>query len=256
MTNPLNGKLSPEDAIPKALNCYKFKKSTFFNVDGHLYTTFKIAKLAGQQEDISLILAYFSQYPDLDPKLNAVQNWLNLIDIEWRNLLAAKLHSLHGGNATAIAERKKVLDSSIRNYLSNNEYWKAGILIHSLGDAYAHTKKELNSSGEEAYGLLVGHGVDSVIGNNPDDINRKIVREKYIAFIKHLYSILKTNEANDEDLEKFLEEVDIDQCTLKICPAFQPLNLKDSSVEIFINCINKDMRNLTKDEITDIFKSI
>ncbi len=258
MFNPLKGNLGPDAAIPKALEC----KGMAFGKDGHLYTTYKIAILAGVNSDIAHILAYFSQYPDIDPGYNAAELWLDKYvpvgnDKKWIEYIFNKLHSLHGGDDSAIKNRKEALANLIQELYSQKEYWKAGIFIHALGDAYAHTKNKLNSDDEVAYGEGLGHGWDSFFGRDPDNIDRVIVREKYIAYIKHLYGLLRTQSANDSEFNDFCSKIDVSFCYSKICPTFQVLSDEDEGkVDNFTNCMNKSMRNLTHKEMDDLLNKI
>lgn len=260
MTNPLTGSLAPNAAIPKALDCSN--TGLTFPVEGHLFTTYKIAMLAGIDIQVALVIAYFSQYPDIDPEFNAV-NQFPKVFTKRRNFVMRKLHSLHGGNSTDIHARKDNLRKSIKQLLSNEEYWKAGILIHSLGDAYAHTKGKFNSIEEKAYGPKLGHGVDSAIemifgiDKDPDNINRSVVREKYIAYVNDLFSLLKNGNANEQGLNDFLENIKVDQCADKICPTFQVLSKSDEAiVDRFIKCMNESMRSLRKNEVESLFINI
>lgn len=260
MSNPLTGNRSPEDAIPVALDCANTTPE--FTENGHLYTTYKVAILAGIEVQNSLVLAYFSQYPDIDPNYNAAKLWLDKwipggFDNQWIEFIFDKVHSLHGGDYEDIKKRKIELEKLIQHHLSKGEYWKAGLFIHSLGDAYAHTKNELNSDSEKAYGVLIGHGIDSILGKDPDDINRRIVREKYIAYVQHLFSLLKTEFANKNGLDEYLNNIRVDQCVNKTCPAFQVLGeTKGTELDRFIICMNNNMRNLTEDEVRILFKNI
>lgn len=262
MTDKITGKFSPEEAIPKALDCASFGLE--FVENGHLYTTYKVAILAGLDVQNALVLAYFSQYPDIDSEFNAVNQIENtLLDPEHRSLIMSKLHSLHGGNSAQIYTRKNQLGSSIKDLLASEQYWKAGILIHSLGDAYAHTTGKLGDKDEKAYGPIFGHAKDSLldllpgIRRDPDDIDRKIVREKYVAYVLDLFDLLRTPDANHSELNKFVSNISIENCISKVCPTFQVLAGSDKDVlDRFIKCMNERMRSLAVSEVKSLFEKI
>lgn len=260
MTEKLTGDLGPEDAIPKAFEC--FNKSLMFGPDGHLYTTFRISEFAGVDPQISYILAYFSQYPDIDKNYDAFTLWKNPLNwvgdkSDWKDFILSKLHSLHGGGSEQIKERKEKLANLIKQFISKKEYWKAGVLIHSLGDAYAHTKDEINSASEEAYGVKMGHGLDTILGKDPDDLARTIVKKKYIEYVNHLFSILSLENADKTGLQLYCDSIDVTFCTNKACPTFQVLNDKDVFyVDRFTKCMNQNMRSLTPQEVEKLLIQI
>lgn len=261
MTDLIKGKLSPEEAIPKAYECATgiWPK---FGPGGHLYTTYRVATLAGMDNQDALVLAYFSQYPDIDPEFDAVKQFPYFFT-EKRDFIMRKLHSLHGGNLSEIQSRKDQLCKSIKQFLQRGEFWKAGILIHSLGDAYSHTKGKLNSSDEKSYRPLVGHGLDTALelifglSKDPDNLNRQIVREKYIAYVNNLFILLKNSEANEEDFAKFIGDIKIDECIGKMCPTIQLIeSTLEDLVDKYIICMNSRLKSLNEDDVENLFSKI
>lgn len=152
---------------------------------GHFYTTYLVARAAGYPLDAAYKLAYFSQYPDEDPKFDAINSGLD------KNV-QMYLHNLRGSDP-----------SKVRAYLAcllkSSEFSEEekGILIHGLGDSYAHAHpvksmipKWLGGKGdtgkESLYDPGVGHGPQ---GHTPDYIGN--YPAKYGRYVDQLYSILK-----------------------------------------------------------------
>lgn len=260
MADKLTGNYGPEQAIPKALDCAR--TNVWFIENGHLYSTYKVARFAGYDEQDALVLAYFSQYPDIDEEFNAVNQFGKVFSGK-RRFVVKVLHSLHGGNADEIRQRRTKLRSLIKHHVSKGEFWKAGVLIHSLGDSYAHTKGKFGSSNEKAYGPVFGHGIpsalDKITGINldPDDLDRKVVREKYVAYINDLFEILNHGNSDQSGFDKFVNNINVDQCADKMCPTFQVLDKDNEAlVDRFIKCMNKSLKSLDEDEMKQLYEDI
>lgn len=95
-------------------------------------------------------LAYYTQYPDEDLAYAAKEAGVVIMgsgegspfspsQVLFSYDIQKLLHSLHGGNAAEVKRRRDCLESMVRNY-SNLAAWERGLLIHALGDAYAHTR--------------------------------------------------------------------------------------------------------------------
>ncbi len=104
---------------------------------GHYYTTYLVARAAGISPGQAFRLAYWSQYPDLDPNYDAIKAPLkDLYDVQ------EFLHSLTGGDAVKL---RKYLDCLIKSgSLSPGEINELGVLIHPRGDASAHASPDSN----------------------------------------------------------------------------------------------------------------
>jgi len=155
-----------------------------YEIDGHLYTTFAVAVLAGLPVPRALELAWGSQVPDANRRYTAVHAAWTVLWNEFSESIMETLHSLHGGDTHAVAKRRDQLEALIVEALARGEPdWKVGLMIHAFGDSYAHTHTKHGR--EEAYGTPIGHGHD---GHTPDTIGR--FPEKYLAYVVHLYRAL------------------------------------------------------------------
>ena len=130
-----------------------------------MYTTFVVARAAGYDEDRAHVISFFSQMPDLEDDLDAIGGWTDwftfLGDARVQN--KAVLHSLHGGGPREVRERRRDLQAMIHERIGDpSKDWQTGILVHSFGDAFAHTKHD-----GSAYGDWTGHAHD---GETPDKL--------------------------------------------------------------------------------------
>ena len=155
-----------------------------YEVDGHLYTTFVVATLAGLPLGRALELSWGSQVPDANRQFTAVSAaWNSLWNAHSRSIMQT-LHSLHGGNDAAVQKRRKHLKALITAALARKEPdWKVGLMIHAYGDSYAHTHGK--SGSETAYGIPHGHAGD---GHTPDKIGE--FPQKYLTYVTELYQEL------------------------------------------------------------------
>jgi hypothetical protein len=155
-----------------------------YEIDGHLYTTFVVAMLAGMPVARAAELSWGSQIPDENRRLTAVSAaWNSLWNHHSRSIMQT-LHSLHGGDAQAIHERRDDLKVLVSIGIAQGEPdWKVGLMIHAFADSYAHTHVEHGT--EEAYGIPWGHGGD---GHTPDQIGN--FPQKYLAYASNLYQAL------------------------------------------------------------------
>lgn len=259
-SNPIQGKLSPTDASTKCMAT--IPPAPPFLPDGHLYTTLSIAALAMLPDERQLAIAYFSQYPDLDPDYEAVPVSLKYLLLPnkwtWRNDISGKLHSLHGGGRKEIDARRAIIRRAITEKLDDPaKDWQTGLLIHALGDTYAHTKNELNSEKEQAYGVWIGHLIPSLFGKSPDKIKTSLNEPKYLAYITDLYQLLSRNPNTDTSFQEFYQFIDDLECEDEQCPNFHALfNTKARSeparIDKFQTCMNSSMRQLTKSEVQSV----
>lgn len=181
-----------------------------FEIAGHYYTTFIAARCAGMSMTDSMHLAYYSQYPDqvgwldakslwIDDKLTSLtQGFVMGSDPNWEKNRAEQrrwmkevmelIHSLHGGDP---AERQKCLKSLLQDPTLSRE--ERGIVIHALGDAFAHTYSNANG-GEVAYDAgKDGHMVDTMKGKCPDCLGNKRSSEQHAAYFVSLCQTLGGN---------------------------------------------------------------
>lgn len=272
--------LSPNEAINACLN----NSSILFEEDGHFYTTYAIAKLAGQSDNNAFPLSYFSQYPDESPYTATKNSIISLFKLQpivnkngFEKQVVEKLHSLYGGKNKTIENRRKSLNTAIKFNLKNkDDYWKAGLLIHAYGDAFAHTTGDYNKDNEASYSYPIGHAFDSAFKTNPDKI--VTAKEKYIAYTKQLYSLLETSNADKKAFSNFISKINDKNCTTNECiqtiiknaanggissKKAQQLNNDILSkgphlnrLERFSSCMSNHMRSLTQNEIQDVMDQI
>lgn len=154
-----------------------------FGVDGHLYTTFIVATLAGLPVDRATELCWGSQVPDERKDFDAV--WAAIPTIfgsRFHRNLMSTLHSLHGGDEEAVKKRRADLQALIRRLIDSHAApdWQVGLIIHAFGDSYAHTVEEAGKI--RAYGYPLGHALH---GHGPDVIAND--RQKYLEYASALY---------------------------------------------------------------------
>jgi RHS repeat-associated protein len=165
---------------------------------GHFWTTYAIAMATGNFTPRQAYqLAYYSQYPDQDPQYEAVDTIKQMgghlaacfgempSQDDYRDSQAHSkrvfdlIHSMHGGDPTAVAQRRLALRQMIMD--PNLTPWQRGTLIHALADAYAH----VDSRTGNAYGWPIGHARD---GHSPDYIGN--AKRHYEAYVIALYFAL------------------------------------------------------------------
>lgn len=262
VTQPVQGHLSPAAATERCTA----EIGPPFLPDGHLYTTLTIARIASLPDERQLSLAFFSQYPDLDPDYEAVPVSLKYLFVpnkwRWRNDIAGKLHSLHGGGRTKIDLRRSEIRRAIARNLSDPQKdWQTGLLIHALGDTYAHTKNEYGSEDERAYGVWVGHLFPSIFCRSPDDIKAQSNEPKYLGYITDLYTTLGGSTSDDSEFREFYRFVDEIECESGQCPNFHALFYEGeadskSRIDRFQECMLSNMRRLTKSEVQSVMDQL
>ncbi|QNH12693.1 hypothetical protein [Xanthomonas sp. SI] len=152
-----------------------------YNEDGHRYTTFVVARLAGWDVSEALELSWGSQLPDVYDDLKAVDRALDWFEGEEPKRIMRVLHSLHGGD---VQKRRTGLKTYISEMLASKQAeWKVGVVIHAFGDSYAHTREE--NGKEVAYGAPFGHLLD---GHRPDHV--PLFPEKFKLYVSDLYGVL------------------------------------------------------------------
>lgn len=249
---------SPSEALItlKAVRSLESATATKYLKDGHLYTTLKVSLESGIPMDRALMLSYYTQYPDIDKNYEAtpvaIKSFLWLPAWSWRDVVTGKLHSLHGGERSVIDARRQELKDALNTSLQDETMdWYSGLLIHALGDAYAHTHGGYAASDEKAYGKVFGHALDSLFNKSPDEVCKSRNTAKYIGYLQAL------REAFGSPVSTTREEVD------KSCAAGQfsafgpridwdesvPTDKKSNDAENFLKCMNKTVRPLNVDEV-------
>lgn len=83
-------------------------------------------------------------------------------------MISEVLHSMHGGDAGAVCDRRRCLAKVLRRALADGRpTWQIGIIIHAFGDSFAHTRESDGS----AYSYPTGHAAD---GKWPDVIGNRL----------------------------------------------------------------------------------
>lgn len=224
-----------------------------FEEDGHLFTTLAIAELAKFSDQRMVTLSYYSQYPDIEKKYNAVPVSLKYLLIPWkwtwRNDITGALHSLHGGKRKQIDQRRHSIRQALSETIIKPELdWLSGLLIHAFADSYAHTKHNYNSKKEKAYNVWIGHAIPSIFRDSPDCIAAN--KPKYIGYVNDLYNVLKSDTSNDIDFNLFIDEVRNLKLNGESCPKFNRIiDDVDSRMGKIKDCMRKESRMLTKSEI-------
>lgn len=176
---------------PKARTVATMNIEPMFSSDGHQFTTALMATYAQLPPQKVYALTYYSQFPDLDSRFSAV--WVGLWTAplpccwRWRGDIMAQLHSLHGGNNAEVQFRRWYLAELVRRKVregTEESLMEAGLMIHALGDSYAHTKGEFKGGAETAFGSLVGH---AFYWHEPDEIARPEVFPKYAEYATQLF---------------------------------------------------------------------
>ena len=172
---------------------------------GHYYTTYYVALRTGFSNADAQKLAFYSQLPDEADRLDAMSVQSDALGAEMianlaraegafvpelvhtrRDNIQQNMHSLTGGIASV--ETRKAIEA-IRQ--ASGDLATTGILIHRLGDSFAH--RDPNSGGR-TYKTGFGHGR---AGHRPDIIQRD--PELYLHYVETLARTLAArNVTNDE----------------------------------------------------------
>ncbi|WP_152025180.1 hypothetical protein [Congregibacter litoralis] len=235
-----------------------------WNLDGHIYTTLLIADLTNYDVSRQLALAYYSQYPDENADYEATPVAIKYLLIpwhwRWRNDVTGVLHSLHGGDNTAVAERRDAISKALSTSIKNpKQDWLSGLLIHALGDAYAHTANAYGSITENAYGPWIGHAIPSLLHRNPDAIRRPLARKKYLGYVTNLYDVLRQDSSSDTEFAKILDFLAGFECKSDNCGNFHAAyndSQSDDAMEDFSKCMELNSRDLKRDEVQSAIDSI
>jgi hypothetical protein len=150
---------------------------------GHYNTAYVVALAAGMSDTDADELAYWAQLPDLDHRFDAIRGMLY-----WHlgYPIQTYLHSLRGGDPAPV---RGSLEHRLADLMKEERRprWKEGLLVHALGDAYAHTHKPFfsDASDEVLFHWPYGHLFH---GHEPDKIAND--RPKYFRYVEALYAAL------------------------------------------------------------------
>ena len=175
-----NPSCEPPSSIPK------------YGRDGHQDTTYLVAILAGHSAHDAALLSFYNQAADdvwfrfSAPPLTF---WGSVTDWGYRHRIIGVLHSLHGGDAQAALDRRRALAIAISDADSSapDYYWQTGLMLHALGDSFAHTRAD-----GSAYGELYGHAFD---GHTPDIIGERPAL--YLTYVETMFDALGGNNRGD-----------------------------------------------------------
>lgn len=167
--------------------------SGLYNEAGHFFTVFIVAKLAGKNDADAFRLAYYAQLPDQAEFMEAIWSARHA-DEDMGKKVFDCIHSLHGGDAEASRTRRKQLRDYLKSNFSRLNVWQKGIILHALGDAYAHTNKY-----DVAWAWKRGH---LYAGHKPDWVSTD--PKKFKEYVRALYFALG-GEGEIEDNAKLME---------------------------------------------------
>ncbi len=159
-----------------------------WNESGHFYTVYYVARAAGYVHSDAIRFAQFAQYTDENTNYDAIKGLTN----ERRKEIQRRLHSLTGGDPGRYRERIKCL---IRN--ENLTKDEIGILLHALGDTYAHSyaswsygidgdRRIIIEGADAAYTYPFGHALS---GHGPDYIANN--RARYSDYVYDMYQLFR-----------------------------------------------------------------
>jgi RHS repeat-associated protein len=189
--DPRQGRFISQDPIGFAggdANLYRYvgngptnatDPSGLYNEGGHFFTVYIVAVAAGKSKAEAFRLAYYSQLPDQVKFMEAISVYQNESGA-WSKQVYNCLHSLHGGDRAKSLERREQLHDYLKQNYQRLNVWQKGIMLHALGDAFAHT-----DANDDAWKWRLGHGLH---GHLPDYISHD--PEKFGKYVRTLYSAL------------------------------------------------------------------
>ena len=129
---------------------------------GHFYTPYILGRAAGWSRADAFEFAYWSQYPDEDPRYSAMGSRTAGLPLGMSEDINRAIHQL---NDSPAGPQRDLLECLLERF---EEPWQRGLINHAFGDAFSHTEPGTG----ETYGTLFGHAFDGhqpdYIGNRPD----------------------------------------------------------------------------------------
>jgi hypothetical protein len=179
-----------------------------YEKDGHIATSGYIAQMLGLRKERIGNLSCYSQAPDdlaLRYSAPTVGVWGLPLYTGYRHDIVNSLHSLHGGNAQAVADRRKMLEALVhQSFVSNQLDWQTGFLIHALGDSYAHVY--FKNGQLQSYGEFIGHAFENTRwGERPDSIFVNGHSEIYLSYVSALFRALSPAGGASQERKDLLE---------------------------------------------------
>jgi hypothetical protein len=178
----------------------------WYDVGGHLYATYIIAVAAGFDSDRASRLAHYSNYPDEHRETSAsspslLKTGFDMIFHHDRIIMAQEtLHMLNGAEGSAVFGIRASLQAEISECSSDP---KRGLLIHALGDAYAHSNEGLSANAaSRAVKLFKSPFGHLFRGHHPDEIGyNKDRKELFKEYANSLCSALQKLSSTGGDPE-------------------------------------------------------
>ena len=184
--SPTTGRWLTRDPIGElgGKNLYTFANNSINNIDSnglyvydiHYIAVFATLIAAGQSTQDAWEIAYYSSYPDMDKRYDAISNAIPAFfgsedGIKYQEYL----HSLNGKSLDEIEILRKCTTCLIKNdqestmSITMNDHQVDGILLHLLGDTYGHLELEYiwendeivdYGAGDKTYSGGLGHLFD------------------------------------------------------------------------------------------------
>jgi hypothetical protein len=242
-----------------------------YGIDGHFYTTFLVGMAAGLGKQTAFTLAYYSQLPDqvgdfsafddTKGRPNGIKKTVSeVMHGQWLKDIQELLHSLHGDLA---APRQECLSKLLQD--PSLQAWERGLIIHALGDSYAHTYKTLDADEMHllrvAYAYPIGHAFTPDGGHNPDIIRRH--PDLYDSYLSNLYTALSpsgqgANPTLLQNLQAFSRTLSADPATaIQQMSQYARQNGYDFPYEPSgVGNTDQSMDNLDRDMVTQVLEKI
>ena len=173
--NPLDGRWTSRDPV-EDVSQYSFlwNKATdidvlgLFDKDVHYYYTYlylEMLRRAGISVGNLAEIARGAQAPDEYSRTSAYIGWIDS---------QALFHNLNGLDSCGVKCYRDCVYCLISNPTKEiNDEFSKGLLLHVLGDTYAHTKED-----GSAYPRIIGH---SLKGTTPDNVRKQLGKFKQYA---------------------------------------------------------------------------
>ena len=206
---PVMGRWSGRDrCLQTPLNHYLLLANRMSGVDClgkydewvHYYLMYLLMRRYGLDERRAKALAEGSQYPDGESYWASF--FRNEFDamyvpylITFRTKYQETLHNLNGLESERLEEYQCCIRNTIGEIiggsrLGETDYFKIGVLLHALGDTYAHFKVVSGANGKSYY-QFIGHAED---GTAPDNPHHNMVRfREYLQDVENLIRRLPSN---------------------------------------------------------------